>query len=74
MKKVLYFIIMALAVAMPFAAKADWSNYVVVLDPGHGGDDPGACYSNGIYNNQTESWLALQCATNVYNKLSSLGA
>lgn len=65
---------MALAVAMPFAAKADWSNYVVVLDPGHGGDDPGACYSNGIYNNQTESWLALQCATNVYNKLSSLGA
>lgn len=74
MKKLLYSMALTMALFMPFTAEASWSDYVIVLDPGHGGDDPGACYSGGTYSNQTESWLVLQCATNVYNKLTSLGA
>lgn len=74
MKKILYSLVLATASFMPFTAEASWSDYVIVLDPGHGGDDPGACYNGGAYSNQTESWLVLQCASNVYNKLSALGA
>ena len=74
MKRLRNLLILVWAALMPIAAQASWENYVVVLDPGHGGDDPGACYSNGIYNNQTESWLALQCASKVYDKLTEMGA
>ena len=74
MKKFLYTAVLALASMMPQNAAADWSDYVIVLDPGHGGDDPGAVYNGSSVDNHTEAWLVLQCATNVYNELSSLGA
>ena len=59
---------------VPSMAKANWSDYVIILDPGHGGDDPGAVYNGSTQNNCTESWLVLQCASSVYNTLTSLGA
>ena len=58
----------------PSMAKANWSDYVIILDPGHGGDDPGAVYNGSTQNNCTESWLVLQCASQVYNTLTGLGA
>ena len=74
MRKVIYSALLALAAIVPNEGSASWSDYVIILDPGHGGDDCGAVYDNGAYSNQTESWLVFQCASNVYNKLSSLGA
>ena len=65
---------MLLGIAVPQHISAAWSDFVIVLDPGHGGTDPGACYNSSSVDNYTESWLALQCAGQVYNKLSSLGA
>ena len=58
----------------PSMAKANWSDYVIILDPGHGGDDPGAVYNGSTQNNCTESWLVLQCAIIVYNSLIILGS
>lgn len=58
----------------PQTMQADWANYTIVLDPGHGGDDPGAVYNGSSTNNYTEAWLALQCASNVYNHLAKAGA
>ena len=70
MRKILYSALLALAAIVPNEGSASWSDYVIILDPGHGGDDCGAVYDNGAYSNQTESWLVFQCASNVYNKLS----
>lgn len=74
MKKILLALVLLLGIAVPQRISAAWSDFVIVLDPGHGGTDPGACYNGSSVDNYTESWLALQCAGQVYNKLSSLGA
>lgn len=74
MKKVLYSLILIISIVAPQTMQASWSNYTIVLDPGHGGDDPGAVYSGSSVDNYTEAWLALQCASNVYNHLSRAGA
>ena len=74
MKKIFLALVLILGIAVPQHISAAWSDFVIVLDPGHGGTDPGACYNRSSVDNYTESWLALQCAGQVYNKLSSLGA
>ena len=62
MKQTFYSIMAACAMLLfPSMAKANWSDYVIILDPGHGGDDPGAVYNGSTQNNCTESWLVLQC-------------
>lgn len=42
--------------------------YDVVIDPGHGGDDPGASFSN-----HDEATLNLECALKLKSKLEELG-
>lgn len=74
MKKIFLALILSLCIVAPQHINAAWSDLVIVLDPGHGGDDPGACYASSSVNNYTEAWLVLQCASNVYNTLSGLGA
>ncbi len=74
MKKILLLLAIILGVVAPQQVSASWSNYTIVLDPGHGGDDPGACQASSGVDNYTESWLVLQCAGKVYNKLAELGA
>ena len=74
MKKIFLALFLSLSIVAPQQVAAAWSDLVIVLDPGHGGDDPGACYASSSVNNYTESWLVLQCAGNVYNTLSALGA
>ncbi|MBQ7042531.1 MAG: N-acetylmuramoyl-L-alanine amidase [Muribaculaceae bacterium] len=74
MKKIFLALILSLSIVAPQHINATWSDVVIVLDPGHGGDDPGACYASSSVNNYTEAWLVLQCASNVYNTLSGLGA
>lgn len=74
MKNILYTAALILSMIVPQNIKANWSDYVIVLDPGHGGDDPGAVYNRSSVDNYTEAWLVLQCATNVYNELTNLGA
>lgn len=45
------------------SANATWnkSGVKVMLDPGHGGSDPGAVYNGGGSQNQREAFLALWC-------------
>lgn len=75
MKKVLFTIIAILSLAIPQPALADWSDYVIILDPGHGGDDCGAVYNGGSYGEiSQESYLVMRCAASVYNKLVGHGA
>lgn len=75
MKKSLFILFAILALAIPQKALAGWSDYVIILDPGHGGDDCGACYSSGAYGEVSqESYLVMCCAKAVYDKLSARGA
>ena len=52
-------------------ANGNWADLLagsyttVVLDPGHGGDDPGASGYNGLH----EGELCLRCAGQIYNKI-----
>ena len=75
MKKSLFILFAILALAIPQKALAGWSDYVIILDPGHGGDDCGATYNGGALGQHAyESWLVMNCAANVYNKLVARGA
>lgn len=74
MKKIFLALLLLVSVIAPQKISASWSDYVIVLDPGHGGDDPGAVYNGSSVDNYTEAWLVLQCASSVYNTLSNLGA
>ncbi|MDO4512171.1 MAG: N-acetylmuramoyl-L-alanine amidase [Bacteroidales bacterium] len=74
MKRYIFSIVAMLAIAAP-QAFAGWDDYVIVLDPGHGGDDCGAVYNGGRTGSESyESYLAMNCARGVYNKLTSHGA
>lgn len=75
MKKSLFILFAILALAIPQKALAGWSDYVIILDPGHGGPDCGATYDGGALGNHAyESWLVMNCAANVYEKLVARGA
>ena len=75
MKKSLFILFAILALAIPQKALAGWSDYVIILDPGHGGDDCGATYNSGKLGSESyESWLVMNCAERVYNQLVAHGA
>lgn len=74
MKKIIYSLILLISLVVPQKMYAAWSNYTIVLDPGHGGDDPGAVYNGSSQDDHTEAWLVLQCAINVKDHLKKLGA
>ena len=75
MKKSLFILFAILALAIPQKALAGWSDYVIILDPGHGGDDCGATFNGGSFGHESyESWLVMNCAERVYNQLVAHGA
>ena len=53
------------AIAMPTEAATKWTNYKIMLDPGHGGSDPGASGPSAPH----EATLALRCATALKNRI-----
>lgn len=69
MKK-LYFLIIALAFAFMPAQIAysanSWNKYLIGLDPGHGGTDPGASGPSAPH----EAELCLRCATEIKNTIT----
>ncbi len=56
-----------MAMIAPLSANADWSKYRIMLDPGHGGSDPGASGPSAPH----EATLALRCAKNIASWLST---
>ena len=67
MKKILASLALACAVALP--ASAGWGNYCIGLDPGHGGNDPGATGPQAPH----EAELALKCCKSIQAQLLSAG-
>ncbi len=67
MKKIsLILTIMLLAsISFPTEAATNWSGYRIMLDPGHGGTDPGASGPSAPH----EATLALRCATALKNRI-----
>ncbi len=59
MKKIYLFVTMLLlaAIAIPVEAATKWTAYRIMLDPGHGGTDPGASGPSAPH----EATLALRC-------------
>lgn len=53
------------AITMPTEAATKWTNYKIMLDPGHGGSDPGASGPSAPH----EATLALRCATALKNRI-----
>ena len=58
-----------MAIVAPVSANAAWSGYKVMLDPGHGGSDPGASGPSAPH----EAALALRCAKSINSWLTSNG-
>ena len=58
-----------MAMIAPFSANAGWNSYRVMLDPGHGGSDPGASGPSKPH----EAELALRCAKSIESWLKSQG-
>lgn len=56
-----------MAMIAPFSANAGWNSYRVMLDPGHGGSDPGASGPSAPH----EAELALRCANSIESWLKS---
>ncbi|MCC8038974.1 MAG: N-acetylmuramoyl-L-alanine amidase [Bacteroidales bacterium] len=71
MKKI-FTILSVVAMAFTLNATSTWSGLRIMLDPGHGGHDCGACG----YNSQKphEADLVLLCSNTLYPKLTALGA
>lgn len=53
------------AITTPTEAATNWSGYRIMLDPGHGGSDPGASGPSAPH----EATLALRCATALKNRI-----
>lgn len=58
-----------MAIIAPLSADAAWSGYKIMLDPGHGGSDPGASGPSAPH----EGELALRCAKSISSWLGSNG-
>ena len=60
------FLIITTALTLALSANAqNWGTYLIGLDPGHGGSDPGASGPSAPH----EAELALRCATDIRNTL-----
>lgn len=53
------------AITMPTEAATKWTNYKIMLDPGHGGSDPGASGPSAPH----EATLVLRCGTALKNRI-----
>lgn len=53
------------AIATPSEAATKWTNYKIMLDPGHGGSDPGASGPSAPH----EATLVLRCGTALKNRI-----
>ncbi len=53
------------AIAMPTEAATKWTNYKIMIDPGHGGSDPGASGPSAPH----EATLVLRCGTALKNRI-----
>ncbi|MBQ4344910.1 MAG: N-acetylmuramoyl-L-alanine amidase [Muribaculaceae bacterium] len=67
MKKISYIIALVLVAALSFNAQAatKWTNYKIMLDPGHGGSDPGAQGPSAPH----EATLVLRCGNALKNRI-----
>ncbi len=67
MKKIYLILTMLLLAAISFPAEAatKWTNYKIMIDPGHGGTDPGASGPSAPH----EATLALRCGTALKNRI-----
>ena len=54
---IIFTILLIAMVALPTEAATKWTNYRIMLDPGHGGSDPGASGPSAPH----EATLALRC-------------
>lgn len=69
MKKTLTFAMLMLAAAMTCTAGNNWGSFSVMLDPGHGGSDPGASGPSAPH----EAELALRCSNSLASLLNGVG-
>ena len=53
------------AIAIPSEAATKWTNYKIMIDPGHGGSDPGASGPSAPH----EATLVLRCGTALKNRI-----
>ena len=53
------------AIATPSEAATKWTNYKIMIDPGHGGSDPGASGPSAPH----EATLVLRCGTALKNRI-----
>ena len=53
------------AIATPSEAATKWTNYKIMIDPGHGGTDPGASGPSAPH----EATLVLRCGTALKNRI-----
>ena len=53
------------AITMPTEAATKWTNYKIMIDPGHGGSDPGASGPSAPH----EATLVLRCGTALKNRI-----
>ena len=58
-----------MAIIAPISAEASWGGYKIMLDPGHGGSDPGASGPSAPH----EGELALRCANTIKDWLGANG-
>lgn len=67
MKKISFILTMLLLAAVSFPAEAatKWTTYRIMLDPGHGGTDPGAAGPSAPH----EATLALRCGLALKNRI-----
>ena len=65
---VLALLLLSVGVA-PLSSHAAWSNYRIMLDPGHGGSDPGASGPSAPH----EAELALRCCNAMVSWIKNTG-
>lgn len=67
MKKISFIIAILLiaAVSIPAESATKWTSFKIMLDPGHGGSDPGASGPSAPH----EATLALRCGTALKNRI-----
>ena len=68
MKKTVLFLATAFALAMSASAQ-NWGSFLIGLDPGHGGSDPGASGPSAPH----EATLCLRCCNKIKSTITGMG-